>query len=476
MSSEQQPMLSGPGGAAPSPSAWVTGNNCNSGCCALFYLLLSILLLPILAVIYLCCLDSFQLWALQRPNNCIVQILLPPLVVVQSLGVGRTSSFFAIFQKWGSNFCASGEVWLGEFKYVSEALMNPQGRYTWLGEHPLQPGNLPDAKNSRCVFLLALSDRGAGGDGSHEAFRNCIVEATMENPGVYARRKDATAKKIVDDLVQAYKDLPHGNFEAFFTDPARGVPNFWIKYLHYVMFGIDPNNEAAQKPLTDWYLGQMNLMHYLFPFGYIFNKQKLIDAVADVYEQSPAFKDFQVLAKHMNMTKREACALMVSIMRIAGVQGATQTLNVVMGGWKLPDYSNGGKPGVDQTKHWDQLDLSNVGEIHKYIAETCRLDAPVSVSHRIALEPFTCDIAGKSYTFPKGTKIAIPIGLGSTDKKFWGEDAYHMNINRPNLMENWLSFNSVGGRNGGRECPGKEIVMEVLTELLQKAGKVRRGQ
>merc|ERR1712232_260286 len=294
-----------PTGASTSASAWVAGTTCNTRCCVICYVVLSIPLLPVLASIYFCCLDSFQLWALQRPDHFITIILLPPLVVVQSLGVGRTSQFFPLFQKWGSNFCASGQVWLGSFADVSEALLNPQGRTTWLGEHPLLPESLPDTKQSRCVFLLALSSRGAGGNGSHEAFKACIVQATLDNTNVSARRADGTSRKIVDDLVQAYREMPHGNYEAFFTDTTRGVPVFFIKYLHYVMFGIQPNDETSQKPLREWYLGQMQLMTYLFPFGYMINKQKLIDDVADVYAKSPAFADFQVLAKHMNMTKRE---------------------------------------------------------------------------------------------------------------------------------------------------------------------------
>lgn len=470
MPSDAEQLL--PTSEAPSASAWVTGNNCSSLCCVIFYLLLTILFLPILAVIYLCFLDSFQLWALQRPNNCIVMILLPPLVVVQSLGVGRTSQFFALFEKWGSNFCASGEVWLGSFKDVSGALLNPQARYTWLGEHPLLATNLPDTKNSRCVFLLALSDRGAGGNGSHKAFRDCVVEATMENDGVSARRKDATARKIVDDFVLEYTKYLQDKKETFRYET---VPTTMIKYLHYVMFGIQPDDEAAQKPLRDWFIGSMQLMHYLFPFGYFLNQQRLIDAVVDVYEKSPAFADFKELAKHMNMTKKEACSLMSAIMRIAGVQGAGQTIGVVMGLWTLPDYDKKGA-GADQTKVWDTLDLDDEEQLRKYVAEATRLDTPVSVSHRIALEPFSCEIAGKTYTFPKGTKIAIPIGLGHIDKKEWGPNAYEMDINRPGLLNNWMAFNSVGGKHNGRECPGKEIMMEVLLEILQKCGKVRRSK
>jgi hypothetical protein len=42
-------------------------------------------------------------------------------------------------------------------------------------------------------------------------------------------------------------------------------------------------------------------------------------------------------------------------------------------------------------------------------------------------------VAGKARTFPKGTKILIPMLLGMLSEDFWGKTAYEFNADRENL-------------------------------------------
>jgi hypothetical protein len=44
----------------------------------------------------------------------------------------------------------------------------------------------------RNLFLLSLSDQGAGGTGAHEAFRQCMQFYLLNEPA-QARQRDATA-------------------------------------------------------------------------------------------------------------------------------------------------------------------------------------------------------------------------------------------------------------------------------------------
>ena len=84
-------------------------------------------------------------------------------------------------------------------------------------------------------------------------------------------------------------------------------------------------------------------------------------------------------------------------------------------------------------------------------------------------------IEGVERTFPTGTKILIPIIMGLLNEGFWGSTAYEFNAQRENLCPYHMGFHSVGDRSGGRICPGKEISLEMLVDVVSTVGKVRRS-
>lgn len=91
----------------------------------------------------------------------------------------------------------------------------------------------------------------------------------------------------------------------------------------------------------------------------------------------------------------------------------------------------------------------------------------------VATKEFTVKILGKDHTFPKGTQIAIPIKLAMLDENMW-KNAHEFDMNRPNLVEKSMIFNSVGNETNGRLCPGKFLTMHMVTEILVGCGKARR--
>ena len=50
--------------------------------------------------------------------------------------------------------------------------------------------------------------------------------------------------------------------------------------------------------LNAFYTGQLGLMHYLDPMGHFFSQHEKIAKVADLYEASPAFSNFEVGGRH----------------------------------------------------------------------------------------------------------------------------------------------------------------------------------
>ena len=96
------------------------------------------------------------------------------------------------------------------------------------------------------------------------------------------------------------------------------------------------------------------------------------------------------------MSSRELALLMTAIIRIAGVQGSRMLL------WLCTSGALHGNLQVDARPIWDSLSLEDDDEVLRFILEVSRLSPPVTVSHHIAQEPFSCEIAGKTYSFPKG--------------------------------------------------------------------------
>jgi len=431
--------------------------------------------------------NDFQLWALQEPSNPIVQMLLPPVEFAESLACGQTQKLAAMQQKHGYNYAHAGMIWLGAASDIEDAVLSPQKRTFNLGEHPLIDQHMPVVSEGRNVFLLALSDSGAGGGTAHQAFRNCFTNWILGD-AMKQRFEDSTAQGLIDQLVADYKSMPHAvSTDEFWTSGDGGLTKFVIQFLHYVCFGIDPTDENAFTFLNEWYVGQTPLTYYLWPIGHLYGSYSaLIDKVAEIYEQSPALANFQVEEQYDSMTKRELAVLCTTIFRLAGVQGFKQTASIVLGAWKLagqatypqsPDAAQ-----FDQLAVLDQLDLSDSADdnqILSYILECTRLDSPVSVTHRVLETEYTGEFGSKAYTFPAGTKVAIPLAMGNVDEALWnnqgGAGAYMFDMNRPLLHDKYMSFNSIGTQSGGRECPGRWLSQKLLIKLVKAIGMARRA-
>jgi cytochrome P450 len=145
-----------------------------------------------------------------------------------------------------------------------------------------------------------------------------------------------------------------------------------------------------------------------------------------------------------------------------------------MGFRLLPAYGDRPTANIDLTQEWDALDLEDRNAVRLFLLECARLWAPVSATHRIATEAFTVTIAGKTQTFPAGTNILIPMSLGLLDESIWGSSTYEFNANRENLCPFHMGFHSVGDRSAGRICPGKEVALDMLVDILITVGTARR--
>lgn len=450
---------------------------CCCCCCCLFVAFL--LFAAIVALLYanISWSNSFQTYALSNPGNTFVQPLATVLGVSESLGMGRVGQFGMWQQKFGNNFTGAGMVWMGGFDQVRDSLSNPQRRTYHLGEHPLLADHLPDfvrssgqgrrlAEETRNVFLLALSEDGAGGDGSHYAFRQCFIDTCMQQ--WQQRMKDDTSNKLFADLEADYTRLSP---DEFFNSPlTAGLPKFTVRYLHYLIFGFDPYDEATFEAMHDFFNGQGPITYFFWPLGYLSSAGQSFERVISAYEQSPALANFEVQSKYKDMTKRELASLSAVIMRMAGVQGFQQAFKVVLGAWGLAGFWPSAPAWVDQKAVWDTLDLGNATQLKLYTTECLRLDAPVSVVHRVAVNDIDVVQNKITTTFPAGTKIAVPLAMANVDPAFWGPTSLEFNLYRTGLEENFMGFNSYRTHTS-RECPARALVMDSAVEILQRDRK-----
>jgi hypothetical protein len=426
-------------------------------------------------------LHGFQVWALQNPEKWLSKLLIPLISFVEGI-IGNNPVYLdAQRQAFGLNFCCAGQVVLGEFQTLETALTSPQARTWRLGTTILSKVHAAGVDDGgRNVFLISLSDEAAGGQ-DHEAFSKCMKDYLINDTAI-ARQQDTVALELVENLAADYLSMPHGAGEAFFTDDRQGWMGFMVRYLHYVLFGIDPDS-AEIAVLTNLHYTSKGTLHYfagssilekfnLAGFGQL---PELIEQAATIYENSPALANFtENNPEYNNMTRRELAKLMVSVMSIAGLQGPLHLGRTAMGYQSLPDYKGRETGKIDVLAHWDTLDLDRPEEVKLFLLECGRLFMPVSASHRVATEPFTVNMTDKETTFPTGTKILIPMMLGMLSQEFWGSTAYDFNPQRENLCPFHMGFNSVGDRHAGRICPGKGIALKMLIDVISTVGKARR--
>jgi len=430
-------------------------------------------------------LNEFQAWALQNPEKCLSKTLLPPIAVMEGLIANEATYLQVKRLAFGANFCCAGQVVMSEFATLEKALTSPQARGWRLGTSVLDPDSTPNQDvGGRNLFLLSLSDRETDASSHHAAFRSCMQKYLLSS-ATTDRQGDEIARRLLERLAADYTEMPHGAGEAFFTDVNRGWMGFLVRYLHYVIFGINPDDEDSIGILTDLHYIRQSPRHYIAVLGSLSQKlnllghrdiSDLIERAATIYEKSPALDDFQEESSENNgMTKRELAKLMTSIMAIAGLQGPLHLGYTAMGYRPLPAYKGQQTAEINPTDFWDQLDLDDSESIELFLLECARLWAPVGATHRVATEPFTATVAGKERTFPAGTKVLIPLSLGLLDDSFWGSTVYEFNPKRENLCPFHMGFHSVGDRSAGRICPGKDIALKMLVDVVSTVGKVRRS-
>jgi len=389
-------------------------------------------------------------------------------------------------KRLGDIFVCAGQLVLADHRSLEAALTSPQARTELLGVTMFEKQNMPSLDiGERESLMIVLSQKAAGGNGNWEAFR-AAFDKYVFNDKALARQQDATAKALLDELAEAYSTMPHSRgFRAFaavfslgtnfFTD-RKGLQGFLVRYLHYVLMGLDPNDKEIMDKLYDYHYGLVPSVYYYMalPIGKM-PALPGMDDVQKIYEQAPCLADFESTADINHMTRAEFARTALGVMAIAGLLGPGHASQTALGYQPLPSYPDSKLGDIDMAAIWDKLDLTDRGALRSYIMECVRLNPPVSTSAHLAMERMNVNMGGNSYSFPKGTPMTIAMNIGGVDPDYWGPSARSFKANRPGLEEKLMAFHSVGPRSAGRICPGREVTLNMITDMLVVVGAARRA-
>lgn len=400
---------------------------------------------------------------------------------IQSIRANQADYLYHKRLAHGENFVCAGGVWMSGFNEVKKNLIEPQARAFKLAPSQLDKEHLPRSDDGRLLFLLGLSQRGATGNGDWEAYRAAFEDYITHTEETKLRVNDETTKKLMDKLVADYKKTGLKKEGEFFENNDSGIQDFLLRYLHYVLLGLDPFDDEKMGILNDYHYDSRSAAYYLNILGNALQRFRFTDwpekleKVIKIYEESPALSVMEGgQEKYNNMSRKDLAKSAVSIMALAGLIGPFTLCKIVLGNQPLPEYEGQPTKDIDVVNFWDQINLDDREEVKNYMYECGRLRHPVSNTHKVATEDFTARVGNRDVEFKKGTIVFIPMILASLDKSVYGADTFEFNQKRENLCPFSTMFHSFGDQTNGRVCPGKAISESMVADILINLGKSRR--
>jgi len=428
--------------------------------------------------------QTIQAISMQRPHVFASVLYLFKMIE----GVLANDPVYLVEQRkrLGDTFVCAGQLVLADHRSLETALTSPQARGTLLGVTMFEEQNMPALDiGGRKALPIVLSQKAAGGNGDWEAFSGAF-EKYLFNDKAMARQQDATAQALLNELADAYSKMPHSRGvrvmgavttlgTSFFTDK-RGLQGFLNRYLHYVFMGLDPNDIEIMDKLYRYHYGLVpSVTHYFaVPIGPL-PALPGMDEVQAIYEKAPCLADFESTADINSMTRAEFARTAIGIMAIAGLQGPLHASQTALGYQPFPHYPGTELGDLDLAETWDQLNLTDHEALKSYVMECVRINPPVSTSSHLATERMKATIGGNRYSFPKGTPMTIAMNIGGMDPDIWGSSVTSFEAARPGIENKIMAFHSVGPKSAGRICPGKQVTLNMVADMLVVVGKARRA-
>jgi len=402
-------------------------------------------------------LNDFQIWAIRRPKNPIAKVMLPPIAAIENF-VARDSQYLARKQAlFGPNFCLAGQVVLGD-----QVSTNSRG--------------LPFHTN-----ILNHAEEEQSRKKNEYAMK--LIKALAIDEGASQRQQDSTARRLLREVAQDYADMDHSKGGEFFTALDRGLLRFMIRYMHYILFRLDPDDETTMDILTKLYFGQNGLGSARAAFCDVSPKKRSeSDRIHRIYNQSPILSS---LTQHENdlgfgATVENFVQLIIPLLGVAAFHGPLCLAKNCLGGFKSRQED---EPSLDPLVHWDGLaDVTDRKALERHMYKYGQLAMPIGATKVVAPETFSAYMTSsatelgestKVTKFPAGTIIRTPITLERLNKEIWGSSHNTCSVASLHVLE--TIFPSTGKRTDGFNNLGnKGFTTTLMADLLREIGQVRR--
>lgn len=435
---------------------------------------------------------SIQQWLLTHPTSaplvgcCGCALAVANLHDINLLGGSMYRGYHDLY---GENFVACGKVLTAEPQVMERYLTGPMQRGNHLHSYYLLDAVLPKAsgcpakahaKQGKCpfhsgsdAFLLSLDNLGEP-DEPHAVLRRIMFDYLLD-PAAMARgsKSDPYAMSLLQAFRAEYeKQTAAGEFA--WSD--RQLPELVLRWFHYALFGLRLDAAAFQ---TLWLLylegngfPAAGVKYFFWPKGAAGGQQavpkttrtmaELRAAAVAMYEASPGLQDYK---DDTPLSRTDFCTAMIAIMTLAAIAGPLSAAQgVLRGKWHGEVPKDFVMPAQDRDK------------LRLVIMESQRLRPSVFGTTCEPLEPFALPIGGKVVHFPAGTPLVLNYRTAGTREAAWSQPKEFRPEARAEQLwgpkSSFWAFNSAGDRTHvdevtGRICPGRELALTFLIDLLQ---------
>ena len=334
-------------------------------------------------------------------------------------------------------------------------------------------GQCPFAKGDD-TFLLSLDSLGEP-DEPHALLRGLMFDYLLDDAAAArAAMSDANTRALLTTFKAAYEQQRAAG-EFLWSD--RELPELVLRWVHYALFGVLLDS-AQYETLRLLYLAgdgssPSGTKYHFFPGGGLVGGRETVAgtgrrmselraAAVELYVRSPGLRDYRDDAP---LGKRDFCVAMLPIMTLAGIAGPLSAAQgLLRGQWhgEVPDAF--------------PLPVDDREKLRLVVLESQRLRPSVFGTALEPRTPFTLQIGGAAVTFPPGTPLVLNYRTAGTQESVWHKPRHFLPYERAAQLwgpqSSFWAFNSAGDKTGGdlrtgRMCPGRDLALTFLLDLLQ---------
>jgi len=374
----------------------------------------------------------------------------------------------------GEAWCNNMKVEIADPVVMQEMMTSPQCGGPSLGQAWLAHHKLPTSAAGDDLYIIGLPNGMGDSDSEEHSILRALLFKYLLNEDSIARQ--SRSDPVISRLLAGLREEVRGREWEKWGKAKSGLPGFVLRYVHYVTFGIDLTPDQFE---TLWLLyfspepglTKSSFISYLLRYvGTLFQWMGDADmrllpdrraAAVELYLKTPAMQGYRE-----KLPAPKFLEAVIVVLGLAGLMGPLVALGNLLSNYK--GY-------IPKDFAWP---IGDREALRLCVLEAMRMRPAVFGAALTAPRPFRCCMNGQLATFPTGTPVHLNFVAANRNKEVWGQ---HANEFSPQEHAGKLwhegggspypNFNSWGGathgdRTSGRECPGKDLSLTMMIDLL----------